>query len=89
MHELEPETRSFGYLDPPSRRPPTAVGADAPEPEPEPDPDLPPWRRPGWNSLGLRGEIAELIRWNAHRLVDRAADAIRGRRSGESDPGAA
>ena len=87
MHEFAPETQSFGYLDPPSRRPPTAVGADAPEPEP--GPDLPPWRRPGWNSLGLRGEIAELIRWQAHRLLDRAADAIRGRRSRKSGSKAA
>jgi len=33
--DFRPETQSSGDLEPPSRKPPTAVGTGAPEPDPE------------------------------------------------------
>lgn len=34
--EWRPETQTAGFLDPPRRKPPTAVGAATPEPPPAP-----------------------------------------------------
>ena len=38
MQEFQPPTDPFGSLQPPNRRPPTAVGAETPMPEPRPRP---------------------------------------------------
>ncbi|MDP9353059.1 MAG: hypothetical protein M3P51_16175 [Chloroflexota bacterium] len=75
MSDYAPETQPAGSLDPPNRRPPTAVGAAIPEPEPRPESAA--RERPGWNSLGLRGELTEMLRWTARRFARAAAEALR------------
>lgn len=46
MREFRPIPDPSGSLQPPNRRPPTAVGAETPEPELPPRPRAEPRRRP-------------------------------------------
>lgn len=55
MREFRPVPDPSGSLQPPNRRPPTAVGAETPEPEPRPSPTSP--RR----GRRRRGRLAALL----------------------------
>lgn len=66
--ERAPETRAAGSLDPPRRRPPTAVGAATPEP-----PSVPP-RLP--RSRVGRRKRDRLLKWMLLGLVEGVDDVL-------------
>ena|SRR5213593_4435106 len=83
--ELERPTQAKGELVPPARRPPTAVGTDAPPPPPRepvrlPQPRSPlPERRPPAPSRPVLFELIQTIRAAVGAMLDiadAAAEAI-------------
>lgn len=51
MREFQPIPDPSGSLQPPNRRPPTAIGAETPMPEPRPSPRGAAYRAPGRSRL--------------------------------------
>jgi len=64
--EWPPETQTAGFLDPPRRKPPTAVGAATPEPPPAPQ------RVPRQLRRARRGRLLE----RALRRLGRGVDGV-------------
>jgi hypothetical protein len=76
MSDFARPTHAAGSLDPPSRFPPTAVGAATPEPEPHPQSASGQW--PKRSFLRRKCKLTDLV-WRATRQLTRAAtEAIRG-----------
>lgn len=77
MREFRPIPDPSGSLQPPNRRPPTAVGAETPEPELPPRPRPAPRRRPQKHPrleavldvvLGIPLEIVKIARRRIRKL---------------------